>query len=112
MTSSEKTSRVAQFSPEAERLIRARQKSPIYLKLAQRQGEIIFQVQDNGIGIPLEDQAQLFEPFHRGRNVSNIPGTGLGLSLVKQFVDLLEGSIDMTSEVEMGTTFTVKLPVG
>ncbi len=83
----------------------------IYLKLAQRQNQLIVQVQDNGIGIPVEDKSQLFEPFHRGRNVSNIPGTGLGLSIVKQFVDLLHGKIDVTSEVDMGTTFTIKLPV-
>ncbi len=84
----------------------------IYLKLAQRQKQLIFQIQDNGIGILPEDKSQLFEPFHRGRNVSNIPGTGLGLSIVKQFVDLLHGNIEVTSEIDMGTTFTIKLPVG
>ncbi|MEM9009404.1 MAG: ATP-binding protein [Cyanobacteria bacterium P01_F01_bin.86] len=83
----------------------------IRLKLAKRQSQLIFQVQDEGIGIPLEDRRHLFEPFHRGRNVSNIPGTGLGLSIVKQLVDLQRGSIEVTSKVGVGTTFTVRLPL-
>ncbi|MEO1298093.1 MAG: sensor histidine kinase, partial [Cyanobacteria bacterium J06636_16] len=83
----------------------------IRLKLSKRQRQLMFQVQDEGIGIPLEDRQHLFEPFHRGRNVSNIPGTGLGLSIVKQLVDLQQGSIEVTSKVGVGTTFTVRLPV-
>ncbi|MBE9139882.1 PAS domain-containing sensor histidine kinase [Nodosilinea sp. LEGE 07088] len=83
----------------------------IRLKLAKRQNQLIFQVQDEGIGIPAEDRRDLFEPFHRGRNVSNIPGTGLGLSIVKQFVDLLQGTIEVSSRVDQGTTFTVRLPL-
>ncbi|MEL6765419.1 MAG: ATP-binding protein, partial [Cyanobacteria bacterium J06607_6] len=57
------------------------------------------------------DRRDLFEPFQRGRNVSNIPGTGLGLSIVKQFVDLHDGTIEVSSKVDVGTTFTVRLPV-
>ncbi|MGB3515805.1 MAG: ATP-binding protein, partial [Elainellaceae cyanobacterium] len=83
----------------------------IRLKLAKRQNQLIFQVQDEGIGIPAADRRHLFEPFHRGRNVSNIPGTGLGLSIVKQFVELLQGTIELSSRVDQGTTFTVRLPV-
>ena len=82
----------------------------ISLKLAKRHNQLIFQVQDNGIGIPPEDRPHLFEPFHRGRNVSNIPGTGLGLSIVKQFVDLQRGVIEVSSRVNMGASFTVRLP--
>jgi PAS domain S-box-containing protein len=82
----------------------------IRLSLAQRKGQIIFRVQDEGIGIPSDDRRDLFEPFHRGQNVSNIPGTGLGLSIVKQFIDLQHGTIDVTSRVGHGTTFTVRLP--
>ncbi|MEO1351232.1 MAG: PAS domain-containing sensor histidine kinase [Cyanobacteria bacterium J06635_15] len=83
----------------------------ICLKLSKRQNQLIFQVQDQGIGIPPEDKRQLFEPFHRGQNVSNIPGTGLGLSIVKQFVELQNGTIEVTSRVERGTTFMVRLPI-
>lgn len=84
---------------------------PIQLKLYRRQNQLIIQVQDSGIGIPQADRPHLFEPFHRGRNVSNIPGTGLGLSIVKQFVELQQGAIAVKSQVNRGTTFTVRLPI-
>ncbi|NJL85865.1 MAG: PAS domain-containing sensor histidine kinase [Leptolyngbyaceae cyanobacterium SM1_1_3] len=82
----------------------------IWLKLARRKGQIILQVQDQGMGILAQDKRHLFEPFHRGRNVSNIPGTGLGLSIVKQFVELQRGTVEVVSRVGRGTTFTVRLP--
>ncbi|WP_414587236.1 ATP-binding protein [Scytonema sp. PCC 10023] len=70
-----------------------------------------FQIQDSGIGIPLTDQQRLFETFHRASNVGSIPGTGLGLSIVKKCVDLHQGQIYLQSQVGVGTTFTVKLPL-
>ncbi len=70
----------------------------------------IFHIQDEGIGIPLEDQEQLFSAFHRGRNTRGIPGTGLGLVIVKRSVDLHGGQISVKSEVGSGTKFTVTLP--
>lgn len=72
---------------------------------------IIFRVSDRGIGIPEADRTSLFEAFHRGNNVSNIQGTGLGLSIVKRCVDLHEGKITVTSEINVGTTFIVNLPI-
>ncbi len=83
----------------------------IYLKFARWKQWLILKVEDKGIGISREDKQHLFEPFHRGRNVSNIPGTGLGLSIVKQFVELQKGVIEVSSQVDQGTTFTVKLPL-
>ncbi len=71
----------------------------------------VFSIQDRGIGISIEDQQKLFESFHRGRNVSNIPGTGLGLAIVKKSVDLHGGTIAVHSQLEVGTTFTVTLPL-
>jgi signal transduction histidine kinase len=71
----------------------------------------VFQVQDEGIGIPAEDVPHLFESFHRARNVGMIQGTGLGLAIVKQCVDLHGGEILVESEVGSGTTFTVTLPL-
>jgi signal transduction histidine kinase len=68
-------------------------------------------VRDKGIGIPMEDQKQLFEPFHRGKNVRTIPGTGLGLIVMKKCVDLHQGTIHISSEVGLGTTCTVRLPI-
>jgi signal transduction histidine kinase len=72
---------------------------------------VTFQVQDQGIGIPPEDQLNLFEAFHRCSNVGKIQGTGLGLAIAKKCVDLHQGHIQVTSEVNVGTTFTVVLPL-
>jgi signal transduction histidine kinase len=70
-----------------------------------------FQIQDHGIGIPEEDQPRLFEAFHRANNASKFPGTGLGLVVVKNAVDLHGGSITVNSQMDVGTTFTVTLPL-
>jgi signal transduction histidine kinase len=72
--------------------------------------KVIFQVQDEGIGIPTEDQQKLFESFSRASNVGTIAGTGLGLSIVKKCLDLHGGQIAVKSEVGVGTTFAVSLP--
>jgi signal transduction histidine kinase len=85
--------------------------SQVDLELSCWDGNLIFQIKDRGIGIPAADRQQLFESFHRGRNVGNIQGTGLGLSVVKKFVDLHGGQINVASEVGVGTTFTVMLPL-
>ena len=85
--------------------------SKVDLELSCRDGDVIFQIKDQGIGIPVADQQQLFKPFHRGRNVGDLQGTGLGLSVVKKFVDLHGGQISVVSEVGVGTTFTVTLPL-
>jgi signal transduction histidine kinase len=74
--------------------------------------QAILQVKDQGIGIPLEDQAHLFETFHRASNIRNIPGTGLGLAIVKRSVDAHGGTINVSSQVGVGTTVTVTLPLG
>jgi PAS domain S-box-containing protein len=74
-------------------------------------GEVNFKVKDSGIGIPLEDQKRLFQPFHRAKNVGNIGGTGLGLSIVKKMVELHEGRIEILSEDGVGTTFIVTIPM-
>ncbi|HBB32155.1 MAG TPA: hypothetical protein DC064_10255, partial [Cyanobacteria bacterium UBA9273] len=83
----------------------------IDFQLYYEQDEIILQIKDQGIGIPPENQARLFESFHRASNVGMIQGTGLGLSIVKKCVDLYKGKIYCQSEVGAGTTFTVKLPL-
>lgn len=66
-------------------------------------------VSDNGIGISEEDQKHLFERFFRGKNVTNIQGTGLGLNIVAQYVKLLNGNIEVKSKLNNGTTFTIDL---
>lgn len=72
--------------------------------------QFIIKVIDKGIGIPLEDQKYLFTRFFRAGNVTNIQGTGLGLNIVKQYVDILKGEISYESIHEEGTTFTVTIP--
>ena len=84
----------------------------INFALVAEQGEAIFRIRDQGIGIPPEDQQQMFEPFHRGKNVGAIAGTGLGLTLVKKCVNLHGGRIIVASVVGVGTTSTVTLPLG
>jgi signal transduction histidine kinase len=84
--------------------------STVQFELFCQDAAVIFQIQDEGIGIPAEDVGQLFTSFHRAKNVGSIPGTGLGLAIVKQCVDLHGGVIAVASEVGVGTTFTVTLP--
>ncbi len=67
-------------------------------------------VKDEGIGIPDEDKIHLFSRFYRANNTQNIQGTGLGLNIVKKYVDLLEGKINFISELNKGTTFTITIP--
>ncbi|NHC36973.1 ATP-binding protein [Scytonema millei] len=83
----------------------------IDLNLSIEAEKAIFYIRDRGIGIPTQDTEQLFHSFHRGSNVENISGTGLGMSIVKQCVDLHGGEISVTSEVGIGTTFVVTLPI-
>jgi signal transduction histidine kinase len=75
------------------------------------QGEAIFRIQDEGIGIPEIEQENLFASFERGSNVGKIPGHGLGLSIVKQYVELHQGEISLISKEGVGTTFIVTLPL-
>jgi PAS domain S-box-containing protein len=72
---------------------------------------IIIKVTDQGIGISEEDQKNLFERFFRGRNASNIQGTGLGLNIVLRYVELMKGTISFESRINEGTTFEVKVPL-
>ncbi|MVZ64003.1 PAS domain-containing sensor histidine kinase [Sphingobacterium humi] len=66
---------------------------------------LIVTVKDNGIGIPAEEQVNLFEPFFRANNTGNIPGTGLGLNIVKRYVVLMGGTMEYWSEVNQGAIF-------
>lgn len=62
-------------------------------------------VKDNGIGIPVEDQKNLFEPFFRAHNTGNIPGTGLGLNIVRRYISLMDGELDYWSAINQGALF-------
>jgi len=83
----------------------------VIFQLIAQENSVIFHIQDQGIGIPLKDQQQLFQPFYRASNVDAIPGSGLGLAIVNRCVEEHGGKISLHSAVGMGTTFTVILPV-
>jgi signal transduction histidine kinase len=83
----------------------------INLSLRSDAQKLVIIVKDSGIGIPPADKHQLFEPFYRASNVNAIQGTGLGLSIIKKAVDLLQGYIDVKSEIGKGTELTITLPV-
>ncbi|MHA7099367.1 PAS domain S-box protein [Roseivirga pacifica] len=85
-------------------------KDPVLTIVFQEQG-VQLKVRDFGIGIPKRDQKELFESFSRASNVGDIEGTGLGLVIVKQFVEMHGGEISFTSEENKGTEFTVSLPL-
>lgn len=83
----------------------------ITVKTKADDSNLTLTVKDRGIGISKKDQEHLFERFFRARNVINIQGTGLGLHIVARYVDILNGDIEYFSELEKGTTFTLKLPL-
>jgi PAS domain S-box-containing protein len=85
--------------------------STITFKLASDDTQAIFEIKDQGIGIPSDDLPRLFESFHRATNVGNIQGTGLGLAIVKNCIDIHQGTIIINSELGVGTTFIVTLPL-
>lgn len=82
----------------------------IEISLSCEAQRVVLRVSDEGIGIPQAEQAQLFDPFTRASNVGRRSGTGLGLTLVKQCVELMGGTIAFQSQENIGTTFTVTLP--
>lgn len=84
--------------------------STIFLDLQIQPQQAVFQVRDFGIGIPPEAQSRLFERFYRANNVGKLPGTGLGLAIAQRYVELLQGKIQVYSEVNVGTTFSVVIP--
>jgi signal transduction histidine kinase len=73
-------------------------------------GKINIQVKDYGIGIPEKDQKLMFTRFFRANNVTNIQGTGLGLTIVKRYLDLMDGKIWFKSKIGEGTSFFVEIP--
>lgn len=89
-------SNAIKFSPEG---------STIWLKTETLSSGCILSVKDEGIGIPEEDQSQLFRRFFRSSNATNIQGTGLGLHIVQKYTELMNGSIRCVSKPGKGTEF-------
>lgn len=84
--------------------------STIYVTFEGELESITFKIKDEGIGIAIEDQQKLYDPFSRGNNSRGILGTGLGLAIVKKCLDLHQGKISVESQVGSGSTFTVQIP--
>lgn len=84
--------------------------STVRFAVAVEAGAVCFEVSDEGIGIPEGELEQLFEAFHRCSNASAIPGTGLGLAVVKKSLDVHRGTIEVESRVGRGTRFAVRVP--
>ena len=87
------------------------EEAAVHVHLRAEGSKAIITITDHGIGIPLEDQPKLFEPFARADNVGHLPGTGLGLVVVKRCAELHGGDVSFTSQPGKGTTFTITLPV-
>lgn len=83
----------------------------VHFDVTRETATLVFTVADTGIGISEEDQKELFESFHRGDNVGDVAGTGLGLAVVKKSLDVLRGEIAVQSSLGVGSTFTVRIPV-
>ncbi len=84
----------------------------INMRMKRDDSDIVIEISDQGIGIPEEEQNQVFEPFFRSQNAGSIKGTGLGLAITKESVDAHHGSITWYSQLGQGTTFIVRLPGG
>ncbi len=95
-------SNASKYSPEQKTIL---------LKFEKRNGAFILSVQDEGIGIPEEDQKHLFDRFFRASNSGNVQGTGLGLNIVKRYAELLGGIITFQSNSGKGSIFTVTVPI-
>jgi signal transduction histidine kinase len=88
----------------------SRQGSPVSFDVTCDEAQLIIQIRDTGIGIPVEDQEHLFTVFHRAQNIDYRPGAGLGLVIVKHVVHGHGGDVTCHSEVGVGTTFTLTIP--
>jgi signal transduction histidine kinase len=85
--------------------------SPVDFEIRREDREAVCVIRDRGIGIPEPDREWLFDAFHRGRNVGDRPGTGLGLTIVKRCVELHGGQITLQNAPGGGTEFLVRLPI-
>ncbi|WP_229254112.1 sensor histidine kinase KdpD [Dyadobacter sp. NIV53] len=82
----------------------------IFLRIAAGDKLVSIEIEDQGIGIPETDQAHIFDRFFRAHNAGNVQGTGLGLNIVQNYIDLMKGEVSFSSKVGQGTTFHINLP--
>lgn len=84
--------------------------SIIDIKIEQNNRDTLFKIKDNGIGIPENEQKNIFNRYFRAENVLNIQGTGIGLNIVKSHLENLGGTLEFTSKEHEGSVFTITLP--
>ncbi|OGX84015.1 sensor histidine kinase [Hymenobacter coccineus] len=84
--------------------------SVVTVRATCQDNQLIMSIEDQGVGISPEDQTHLFERFFRARNVSTVPGTGLGLYIIAKYLELMGGTIALRSALGQGTTVTVTIP--
>jgi signal transduction histidine kinase len=84
---------------------------PIHVSVRASGGDVLLVVRDEGIGIPTDDHARIFDRFERGEHGSGYSGFGLGLWIVREFAESMDGSVHVDSAPGAGATFTVKLPL-
>lgn len=89
----------------------SKEDSIVWITVQNKKEQLFIKIKDEGVGIPDEDQHHLFTTFFRGKNVTNVQGTGLGLPIVKRYLDLLKGDIILESKLNVGTTVSVRLPL-
>ena len=82
----------------------------IAILVTQNDTETTIKIKDDGIGIPIKDQNNIFDRYYRAENVSTIQGTGIGLNIVKSHLENLGGTINFKSKENSGTTFTITIP--
>ncbi|MDD8019260.1 MAG: ATP-binding protein [Bacteroidota bacterium] len=86
-------------------------KSDVKIHIDRVDSKFTLTIADQGAGIPADEQKYLFTSFFRGSNVGNVQGTGLGLTIVQQYVQAAHGTVSIKSEKDTGTTVTVTLPI-
>jgi len=89
----------------------SKEDSRVWITVQNKKEQLLIKIKDEGLGIPEEDQHHLFTTFFRGKNVTNVQGTGLGLPIVKRYLDLLNGEISLESKINVGTTVSIQLPL-
>ena len=95
-------SNASKFSPEGKEIL---------VNSEVSDSKIILSVNDKGIGIPEDEQKNIFQKFYRAKNADNIQGTGLGLNIVERYVQLMGGSVHFISKLDQGSTFTIEIPI-
>lgn len=83
----------------------------VNLSLSEVNRNLVIKVEDKGVGIPENEISRIFEPFYRTSNSASIKGTGLGLNIVKRCIEILKGNIEVESKINVGTIFTVRIPI-